>query len=209
MTKLDINRIQDGIGKMQYRGVNVLKFPFDYVLYQMIIFEVKPDLIIEIGTYGGGNALYMADLLDTFKIDGEVHTIDIHPQLTPDMSCGSDLVVTHPRIKYFNAGYQGYDLKNTEGKERILIIDDGSHKYEDVLNALRKFNHLIKKGSYFIVEDGNCYQLYPGSTEWNGGPMRAIDEFLKENNDFEIDRKWCDFYGEDSTFNTNGYLRRK
>lgn len=213
MTKLDVNEIQKGIGRMQYRGVGVLKFPIDYVLYQMIIWEVKPDLIIEIGTYGGGNALYMADLLETFGIEnGMVHTIDLWPELKPEMSCGSNLVIDHPRIKYFNKGYQGYDIaENTKGKQKILIIDDASHKYTDILAALNKFHHLIPKDSYYIIEDGNLYQLYPHPSQnvWDGGPLRAIDEFLKTNNDFFIDRKWCDYYGQDSTFNTNGYLKKK
>jgi len=209
MTNLNINQIQDGIGKMTYRGVGLLKFPLDYVIYQMIIFEVKPDLIIEIGTYGGGTALYIADLLNIIG-KGEVHTVDIYPKLTPEMSCGSDLVIKHPRIKYFNEGYEGYNLSNCIEFEKILVIDDGSHKYEDVLKTLNKFKDIISINSYFIVEDGNCYDLYPkvDYAVWNGGPLRAIHEFIENNSNYIIDRKWCDFYGNNSTFNTDGYLKK-
>jgi cephalosporin hydroxylase len=209
MSELNLNEINTGIGKTTYRGVGILKFPFDYVMYQMIVFEIKPDLIIEIGTYGGGSALYLADLLDILG-KGEVHTIDIYPEITPAMSCGLSLFQNHPRTKYFNKGYEGYDLSNCEGHETILVIDDGTHKYEDVLKALYKFKDVVSKNSYFIVEDGNCYQLYPNVaySEWNGGPLKAIDEFLKNNSDFIIDKKWCDFYGTNSTFNTNGYLKK-
>jgi len=44
--------------------------------------------------------------------------------------------------------------------------------------------------------------------EYNGGPLAAIKTFLKDNNEFIIDRKWCDFYGVNTTFNVNGYLKK-
>jgi cephalosporin hydroxylase len=73
-TTIDFNlkTIEAGHHKMLYRGVKSLKCPFDYVTYQMIINEIKPDLIIEIGTLFGGNTLYIADLLDINK-KGEIH----------------------------------------------------------------------------------------------------------------------------------------
>jgi hypothetical protein len=35
-----------------------------------------------------------------------------------------------------------------------------------------------------------------------------MDEIINNNKDFTVDRKWCDFYGENATFNPNGYLKR-
>lgn len=207
MTTLNLNEIQKGVGRVKYRGIHILKFPFDYMMYQMIITDIKPDLIIEVGTYGGGSAVYLADLLE-INGKGEVHTIDVFPEITVEMSTDQRHFVDHPRIKYFNQGYDGYDLKNAEGFEKVLVIDDASHVYEDVLNSLNKFHHLVPVGSYFIVEDGNCQQLYPTDNRWNGGPLRAVHEFLKTNDQFEIDRTYCDMFGHDSTFNTDGYLKR-
>ena len=78
MINLNLKDIHDGVFKSSYRGVPIQKFPFDYVIYQMIINEVKPDLIIEIGTMYGGSALYFADLMDAIGIEGgEIHSIDI------------------------------------------------------------------------------------------------------------------------------------
>lgn len=48
--------IDAGHHKVTYKGVPAIKCPFDYVLYQMIITEIKPDLIIEIGTNKGGSS---------------------------------------------------------------------------------------------------------------------------------------------------------
>ena len=124
------------------------KCPFDYVLYQMMITEIKPDLIIEIGTNKGGSALYLADLLE-LNGQGEIHTIDL-PENKAD-----PLLHSHPRIKDFKEGYSGYDTGNLSKYNKvILVIEDGSHMYEDVLAALEKFSPFVTNGSYFIVEDG-------------------------------------------------------
>jgi cephalosporin hydroxylase len=183
-----------------YRGVNYVKCPFDYVLYQMVLEEVKPDLIIEIGTHLGGGALYIADILERIG-NGVIHTIDI---VQKDYD---PLIKNHPRIKTFFEGWQEYSLSNTEGYNKILIIDDGSHLYGEVKEAFYKFNSIVSAGSYYIIEDGVVYFIIdPDSFE--GGPEKAIDEIISENQDFYIDRKWCDFFGTNATFNTNGYLKK-
>mgnify|MGYP000515827803 FL=1 len=59
----DSKSIYYGHQKVKYKGVIAQRCPFDYVIIQMIVSEVKPDLIIEIGTNEGGGALYLSDLL--------------------------------------------------------------------------------------------------------------------------------------------------
>jgi cephalosporin hydroxylase len=58
-----------------------------------------------------------------------------------------------------------------------------------------------------IVEDGIVSELGVAHS-FNGGPLRAIREFLKSTSDFVVDRHWCDFYGRNATWNVNGYLKR-
>jgi cephalosporin hydroxylase len=192
--------IDKGHHKVTYKSVSTLKCPFDYVLYQMLINEIKPDLIIEIGTNKGGSALYLADLLE-LNGKGELHTIDL-PENTED-----PLVRVHPRIKIFKEGFTGYNTNILSDYPVILIIEDGSHQYADVLAVLDKFSAFVSKNSYFIVEDGIITEL-GREKEYNGGPQKAIAEFLKINKDYAIDRKWCDFFGNNATFNVNGYLKK-
>ncbi|NVN91173.1 MAG: hypothetical protein HXX11_11295 [Desulfuromonadales bacterium] len=191
--------IFNGHLQVTYRGLATIKCPFDFVLYQMIVADVKPDLIIEIGTNKGGSALYLGDLLETIG-HGTVHSIDIE-------NCSDKLLSDHPRIKLFHDGYEGYDISLTAGFEKILVIEDGSHLYEHVCGSLRKFSPVVSKDSYFIVEDGVVDKLGM-SRGYHGGPLRAIREFMAEENDFIIDRKWCDFFGRNATFNVNGYLKK-
>ena len=166
----------------------------------MIISEIKPDLIIEIGTHFGGNTVYLADLLG-LNGKGIVHTIDIKNY------SDSELLNNHPRIVRFLDGFENYDLSLTEKYETILVIDDASHTYEDVKKSLDKFNKVVTANSYFIVEDGVLVELGYGR-DYNGGPLRATKEFLKENTDYIIDRYWCDFFGYNSTFNPDGFLKK-
>ena len=189
----------DGHHNVTYRGIKAIRSPFDYLLYQMLICEVKPDLIIEIGTNAGGGSLYLSDL-QQMNGGGIVHTIDIVDTVD------NNLILNNKNIVRFLGGYQSYDIKNAKGFRNILIIDDGSHTYEDVKDSLLKFNNLVAKNSYFIVEDGILDEL--GYTDYGGGPLRAIDEFININNQYVIDRKFCDFFGKNATFNVNGFLKR-
>jgi len=200
-SNINLFDVYNGHFRVQYKGVPYLKCPMDYVLYQMIIMDVKPDLIIEVGTLNGGGALYYADLLYLLG-RGEVHTINLHNEVYDQK------VFDHGQIKFFHGGFDAYDIeKNTKGFQKILVIDDASHTYEDVLKALNKFHKVVSKDSYFIVEDGVV--SFTGVAEnYGGGPRRAIDEFLQTNDDFVVDRSLCDFFGTNATFNPDGYLKK-
>lgn len=196
-----LKSIEKGHLNTTYRGVEMYKSPFDFVIYQMIINRLKPDLIIEIGTFKGGGALYFADLLDILG-KGEVHTINIFEDVKDPQ------IINHRRIKRFIDGYQNYDLTLTNSFEKVMVVDDGSHQSTEVLDAFKKFNSVVTNGSYYIIEDGVLSDLGHNSV-YNGGPLQVMDEIMSYTQDFEIDRNWCDFYGENATFNPNGYLKKK
>jgi cephalosporin hydroxylase len=191
--------IDRGHYQVTYRGVPCVKCPFDYVLYQMILEEVKPDLIIEIGTNKGGSALYLADLLEA-QGKGQIHTIDITDE-------APDLVKSHSRISMFHEGWDRYDLNLALPFSTILVIEDSSHYYQNTLQAITKFAPLVSKNSYLIVEDGIIDDLGM-KKQYKGGPVKAIEEFLESHSDFFIDEKWVNFFGASATFNTKGYLRK-
>jgi cephalosporin hydroxylase len=114
----NINTITSGHHKYTYRGIKTIKCPFDYALYQMIIFDVKPDLIIEIGTNHGGSSLYLADMLDIIG-KGTIHTIDIMEFPI------SELIKNNKRIKRFvlENGFKDYDLNLAKDFEKILVTE--------------------------------------------------------------------------------------
>jgi len=89
----------------------------------------------------------------------------------------------------------------------LLVIEDGPHTYEACYAALEFFHSRLGDGDYIVVEDGIVRDL--GYRRFKNGPNRAIKDFISENPDtYEVDRSYCDFFGRNATWNTNGYLRR-
>ena len=199
-TKYKLQDIYLGHHQVTYKGVAAIKCPFDYLLYQMLIFDLQPDLVLEIGTNKGGSTLYLADLLE-LNGRGMIHTVDI-PSNEEDQ-----LLQQHARIQVLKSGYEQYDTGLLVNAGTILVIEDGSHQYRDSMACLEKFGPFVTKDSYYIVEDGIVRELGM-EKEFNGGPGKAISEYLQHHPEFIVDRRYCDFFGKNATFNTNGYLKK-
>ena len=188
------------ISKTTYHGIRTLKSPVDFWVYQEIIFEIKPDVIIEIGNYSGGSTLALAHMCDLIG-GGRIIGLDISHDRVPDQ------VREHPRITFIEGdACQSFEhvIKLISEGERVLVIEDSAHTFDNTLKVLRTYSGLIKTGDYFIVEDSICHHgLHVGSKP---GPYEAIEAFINENTDFEIDRSRESFL---ITWNPKGYLRRK
>lgn len=195
-----LNIIKKGVKKKtSYFGIKTLKNPLDFWVYQQIIYEIKPDVIIEIGNLAGGSALALAHFLDLMQ-KGRIIAIDI------DHSLIDTKVKQHPRITFVtsDAVASFEQVKSMIGKdEKVLIIEDSAHTYENTLGVLEKFSPLISIGSYFIVEDSICHHgVDDGPTP---GPYEAIEKFISENKNFEIDRSREAYM---ITWNPKGYLKK-
>ena len=185
-------------GNTFWLGAPTQKCPLDIWIYQEMLFEIKPDVIIECGTKYGGSALFLASMCDLLH-HGEVVTIDIEDKKNKPQ---------HPRIHYLLGSSISVAIveeikKKIQGKS-VLVILDSDHSKEHVLNELKLYSPLVTKGSYIIVEDTNIngHPVYP---DFGPGPMEAVKEFLKENQNFVIDKNREKFY---LTFNPEGYLKK-
>mgnify|MGYP005675435307 CR=1 FL=1 len=69
----------------------------------------------------------------------------------------------------------------------VLVILDSDHNMPHVLEEMKTFSGFITKGSYMIVEDSNV-NGHPIIPNWGLGPFEAIQEFLQENNFFNLDK---------------------
>lgn len=182
-----------------YFGVKAGKNPFDAWIYQEILFETRPDVIIEIGNANGGSTLFLAHICDLLG-KGRIIGIDITHKSVPEH------VKNHARITFIE-GDACESLKYVETliseEEKVLVIEDSSHTYENTLNVLRSYSSLVKQGDYFIVEDSICHHGL--SVGPQPGPYEAIETFIQENKEFTIDRSRESFF---ITWNPKGYLRR-
>jgi len=183
----------------RWMGVTCLKNPLDMWVYQEILWETRPDLIVETGTWSGGSALYLAHILDLIG-HGRVVTIDLQTAQRPQ----------HPRIRYLEGRSSiDEDVVRTVadiagGSKGTMVILDSDHSKAHVLAEIRAYHQLVTVGHYLIVEDTNV-NGHPALPEFGDGPWEAVAEFLSETDAFEVDLRRQKFL---MTFNPNGYLRR-
>ena len=185
-----------------WQGKHVFKAPSDLWIYQELLYETKPDVIIECGTFHGGSTLYYANLFDIMGTTGEVITIDVDAM--PDMP-------VHKRITYLNGSSISQEILEKvkqliKGKEKVMVILDSDHRRDHVIKELEAYHGFVTKGCYLVVEDSNLngHPVYGGFG--NGpGPMEALEEFLPNHPEFEIDKSKEKFF---LTFNPKGYLKK-
>lgn len=180
-----------------WHGHQILKCPMDMWIYQEMIWKIKPDYIIEAGTFHGGSALYYAHLFD-LQGKGEVITIDVLER--PNRP-------EHPRIHYLLgsssdvAMYEQVQSMVGENKT-VMVVLDSDHSRDHVLKEMNLWHPMVSLNSYMIVEDSNV-NGYPVRPDFGPGPMEAIDDFFKINDMFRIDLNQEKFL---MTQNPRGYL---
>ncbi len=188
---------------MHWMGQRILKNPMDCWIYQEILHEVQPEVIVELGSLYGGLTKYLCNLLDLMG-KGEVVSVDIDRKL---------FNLTHPRLVRFDGDCSSPEIVESVAArcagKRTLVIHDADHRRDPVLRDLRLYAPLVSVGSYLIVEDGIVDVIDPAVSKHLGwkeaGPLAAVDLFLQENNDFEIDAARERYL---MTYNPCGYLKR-
>ncbi len=180
-------------------GVQTLKIPSDLWIFQEILQETRPDVLIETGTYQGGSALFFASLFDLLN-NGRVVTIDIAEQSNKPK---------HPRITYLIGSSTSDRIVSevrrlTEGAGRIMVTLDSDHNAAHVLQELRIYSNFVTPGCFLVVEDTalNGHPVWPN---FGPGPMEALETFLQQDKNFVPDRSREKFL---VTGNPKGYLRR-
>ena len=177
-----------------WMGRPVIQYPQDIIAMQEIIWDIKPDLIIETGIAHGGSLVYYASLLELIG-KGEVLGIDIDIR-----SHNKKAVEEHPMFKRINM-LEGSSVTEemvervrpyTVGKEKILVCLDSNHTHQHVLDELNFYSPFVSVGSYIVVFDTIVEDLperYLPNRFWSIGnnPKTAVQEFLKSNDNFEID----------------------
>jgi cephalosporin hydroxylase len=194
----DVFYESDAWTKARWLGVQALKNPLDLWIYQELVADTRPELIVETGTWRGGSALYLASVCDLLGA-GEIVSIDVEP-LREDYP-------QHPRVTYLG-GRSSTDpdvvaqVTERAGGRPILVILDSDHSQAHVEAELDAYAPLVPVGCYIVVEDSNIGQI---REDLMPGPLQAVETFLAKSDEFEIDREREKFL---LTFNPSGYLRR-
>jgi cephalosporin hydroxylase len=182
----------------RWLGVPAQKCPFDLWVYQELLHELRPAVIVECGTADGGSALFLASICDLLG-EGEIVTVDIRDLPRPP----------HERITYLDGSsiapeIVGQIRERVAGRSPVLVILDSNHERDHVLEEMRLYGPLVTPGSYLLVEDSNI-NGHPVVPQFGPGPMEAIEAFLAETDEFTVDESREKYF---LTFNPRGYLRK-
>ena len=182
-------------------GRPIIQYPQDILALQEIIWDVKPDMIIETGIAHGGSLIFSASMLTLLEACGEIEEgrvlgidIDIREH-------NKKAILEHPMSKKITM-FEGSSIDSdmiTQVKEfakkgkRILVCLDSNHIHEHVLAELRAYASLVSVGSYCCVFDTIIEDMSENSfpdRPWDIGnnPKTAVWEYLKTNDKFMIDK---------------------
>lgn len=176
-----------------WKGKTILKTAYDLIIYQMLLWELKPKSIVEIGTGNGSSSEYLNDLNQIYKNDCEIFTFDINNKNTFTDNINYfhiDLNEDQSFDKYLNI------FQNL--KKPTLIIEDAHVNVGYVLKYLSKF---LITGDYFIVEDSFS------ETDLFINKYPIIQDLCEKEN-FLIDTKYTDYFGINMTSSKNSILRK-
>lgn len=178
-----------------WMGRPIIQYPQDMIAMQEIIWNIKPDLIIETGIAHGGSLIYYASILELIG-KGEVLGIDVDIR-----KHNREEIEKHPMFKRIKM-IQGSSIdeetvnkvrEHTVGKEKIIVCLDSNHTHDHVLKELEYYSAFVSLNSYIVVFDTIVEFLPEGyfnqKRPWGIGnnPYTSVETFLKQNHEFVVD----------------------
>jgi cephalosporin hydroxylase len=160
---------------------------------QEVIFNIKPDLIIETGVAHGGSLIFYASLCKAME-KGRIIGVDI--EIRPHNRKAIEEHFLYPYIDLIEgSSVDGKVVKAVEEfiqpGDTVLVLLDSNHSYTHVLNELRAYSPMVSVGSYIVATDG-IMEFVVGAPRTNpdwltNNPKKAAEDFVKENKNFIIE----------------------
>ena len=205
-------------------GVQFQSSPTDAIVFQQLLWRIKPDLIIDLGTNVGGSALFFASIMSLYTDTGAIVTVDAKPftenWLNKDRVLCKDCTnpADNPLWKKYVHFIQGLtiDAQTIEKVKRyvsnattVFISHDASHIGHIVYQDLINFAPFVSINSYLVVQDTKLDRIFNSNT----GPLDAVRKFLKYQNNtknpvdytFKVDRSVEIYYYSQHAY---GWLKR-
>lgn len=179
----------------RWMGLPIIQYPQDIVALQEIVWELRPDAIVETGIARGGSLILYSSLFEMMGTDGVVVGVDIDIR-EPNRRA----IEGHPLAKRIEM-IEGSSIDDEvvrqvaasiEGRRSVMVVLDSNHTHEHVLAELEIYSKFVTPHNYLIVFD-TIVEYMPEGTypdrPWGPGdnPMSAVQEFLGTNPDFEVD----------------------
>jgi cephalosporin hydroxylase len=180
----------------------IIQYPQDIVAMQELIWQVKPDLIVETGIAHGGSLILSASMLAMLDYSEAVQAgTSFDPRATRRRVLGIDIdirahnreaIESHPmshRIDMLQGSSIAPEIiarvhEYAKDYKRILVSLDSLHTHDHVLAELEAYAPLTAQGCYCVVFDTVIEDLpdnmFP-DRPWGKGnnPKTAVWEYLK------------------------------
>lgn len=202
-----------------WMGRPIIQLPEDLVRLQEVIYQVKPDVIIETGIAHGGSLIFHSSLC---KAIGKGRVIGIDIEIRPH---NRQAIEEHELFEYITI-IEGSSISPiivgqvkslVDPEETVLVILDSNHSKDHVLEELNAYSKLVSPGSYIVATDGIMKDLVGAprsSPDWeSNNPYMAAQEFLKNHSEFVLEQpKWIfnesNGISENITYWPGAWLRR-
>ncbi len=185
-----------------WQGRPIIQYPQDIMEVQELIWQIKPDLIIETGIAHGGSIIMSASMLALLDYCDAVEAgTALDPRATRRRVLGIDIdirahnraaIEAHPmshRIEMIQGsstapGIIAQVYRIAKGYNKVLLFLDSNHTHEHVLAELEAYAPLTSKGSYCCVFDTIIEDLpdeLSADRPWGKGnnPKTAVWEYLR------------------------------
>lgn len=174
-----------------YKGRVLAKMPEDLRTYQHLIEGSRPEVIVELGAFAGGSAIWFADQLDAFGCrTGPVSVISVDLRLVrydDERIVALEGLLESPAIQA-----QVHEL--VAGR-RAMVSEDSAHLFDTTMAALNGYSDLVPKGGWFVVEDGVVDDEELRLPNYSRGVQPAIEAFLASAPGQRFARRWIAPYG--------------
>jgi len=192
--------------KTKWLGVTSIQYPNDNWVMQEIISEIKPDFIVETGTANGGTTLFYATVLEKVNPKGKVITVDIDPRIEE----AGKFQVFRDKVEVIKGDSVSAEVIDAISKRvkncKVLVTLDSLHTKKHVLKELNLYSNFVSLNSYIVVQDTHLGEQKDSLRHVKGGgPWEAMEEFLKNNKNFEIDHSKEKYF---ITQHPSGFLKR-
>lgn len=179
-------------------GRPIIQYPQDIIAIQEIIWEVRPDVIVETGIAHGGSLILSASILELLGSNGIVVGVDI--DIRDHNKVAIQQHPLHKRIRMIQGSSIDTEIVSqvseyVKGKNSVMVILDSNHTHNHVLRELELYSSMVTKNSYLlvfdtIVEDLPAAALFGRPWGKGNNPKTAVWEFLKMNTDFVVEKNF-------------------
>jgi cephalosporin hydroxylase len=165
-------------------------------VFQELVWDLKPKVIVEIGVARGGSVILSSSLLHLLGNGGRVFGLDI------DIRAHNRVAVENHMLSKNITLIEGdstspqiiENLRNELGQDLIdILVLDSNHTHDHVYSELNAYAGLVRVGGYIFLPDTVIEHFpkgyYSSTRQWDVGnnPMTALSLFLEENSNFRID----------------------